>query len=89
MEHGESWTSKKVGTGRRRQAGKNEVRQERGFGRWRQEEEEASRLSLVIRDVQEVYQSQHRMSTHGTVPHPASRGGKEDTSTTVRQWLRG
>lgn len=38
MEHGESWTGKRWAQAG---AGKNEERQERGFGRWRQEEEEA------------------------------------------------
>lgn len=38
MEHSESWTGKRWAQAG---AGRIEVRRERGFGRWRQEEEEA------------------------------------------------
>lgn len=72
MEHSESWMGKRwaqAGAG----AGKNEVRRERGFGHWRQEAGGGSRLSLVIRDVQEVYQSQHRTAQYRNPSPTAGR----------------
>lgn len=91
MEHSESWmATKKVGTSRRRrrqERGTGIQYDGRGKGVWTLEArgEGGSRLSLVIRDVQEVYQPAstvwHRTATVPQSHNPAA-------ATTVRQWLR-
>lgn len=96
MEHGESWMDKKRWA--QAGAGKHEVRSTTGkgvLGRWGGQEgaggEGGSRLSLVIRDVQEVYQSQHGMGAarHSMyqhhVLHPQA-GGRHEQPQYVR-WL--
>ena len=91
MEQSESWMDKKVGTSRRRRR-QDEVRT--GKGVWPLEAGAGagggSRLSLVIRDVQEVYQSQEpepEPAPYGTVqyhiPHPHAGGRNEYHSTSM------